>query len=178
MMSLLSDRRGQELITRLVDEKKYYLKYLIPMSEVITDLFDKIKSMTQGYGSLDFEFKKYQKADIRKMVILLMHDPVDALSFMVHESRAFDFGKLVCKRLKEKIPMQQFPVVIQAKLGGKIIAREEVPMMKKNVTAKCYGGDYSRKRKLLDRQKEGKKFLRKVGKVEVSKETFMGILKT
>ena len=177
ILNLANDRRGEQIQMVSIDENKYLLRYLFPLSEVIQDFFDKIKSLTRGYGSFDFEFKKYQKANVKKLVILLMSDPVDSLSFMVHEDRAYEFGKTLCKKLKENIPMQLFPVIIQAKVGSKIIAREEVPMMKKNVTAKCYGGDYSRRKKLLDKQKEGKKFLRKIGKVEVSKETFMNILK-
>jgi len=175
--NLCIDRRGEQLDLKVLDGQKYLLRYLFPMSEVISDFFDKLKSLTKGYGSFDFEFSKFKRADIRKLVILLMGEPVDALSFLIHEDRAQEFGKDLCRKLKEHIPRQQFAVVIQAKLGSRIVAREEVPMMKKNVTAKCYGGDYSRKKKLLERQKEGKKMLRRIGKVEVSKDTFMGLLK-
>jgi len=177
MTNVCVERRGEQIDLKVLDGQKYMLKYHFPMSEIISDFFDKLKSVTKGYGSFDFEFKKFQKADIKKLVLMLMGDPVDALSFMVHESRAQEFGKSLCKKLKEHIPRQLFTVVIQAKLGSRIVAREEVPMVKKNVTAKCYGGDYSRKKKLIERQKEGKKFLRTIGKVEVSKDTFMGLLK-
>lgn len=127
------------------------MKYLFPLSEIITDFFDKLKSNTQGYGSLDYFPCGYREAKIKKLVILLMGDPVDTLSFMVHERRAQDFGKNICRKLKEKLPSQQFTVAIQAKLGSKIIAREEISARRKDVTAKCYGGDYSRKKKLLER---------------------------
>ncbi|EAS02961.2 translation factor GUF1 (macronuclear) [Tetrahymena thermophila SB210] len=177
VMNLADERRGEQKEINIVDEKRFKLKYTFPLSEIITDFFDKLKSATQGYASLDYYHSGFREAKIKKLVILLMGEPVDSLSFMVHERRAHDFGKNICKKLKEKLPGQQFTVAIQAKLGSKIIAREEIPALRKNVTAKCYGGDYSRKKKLLERQKEGKKNMRSIGRVQIGKDTFVDILK-
>lgn len=177
LMSMCKDRRGEQTFYQILNEKRVIMKYKIPLSEIITDFFDRMKSITSGYGSLDYELKGYEKADIQKMVILLHYEPCDALSFMVHKDRAADFGKNLVKKLKDTIPQQLFVITLQAKLGGKVIAREDIPCLKRNVTAKCYGGDYSRKKKLIERQKEGKKKLRMFGKVEVGKETFIAILR-
>ena len=178
ILNLCLDRRGFNQQISSFDENKFMIKCEMPLAEIITDFFDKIKSLSRGYASLEYEFKKFQKAQIKKLVILVMGEPVDALSFMVHQDKAFEVGKKLCLKLKEKIPRQLFLVTIQAKAGSRIIAREDIAYMRKNVTAKCYGGDYSRKKKLLDRQKEGKKMLRKIGKVEVGKEVFMDILRS
>lgn len=181
---LCDTRRGTPLEETLigtlsldVENKRYILKFRLPLAEIITDFVDIIKSVTHGYGSFEYDLDGYEKSDIQKLVIHIMGDPVDALSFMVHKDRAFTFAKQICRKLKETIPAQLFLVSIQAKVGTKVIAKEEVPYVKKNVTAKCYGGDYSRKKKLLDRYKEGKKKLRQLGKVQVGKDTFLHVLK-
>lgn len=147
------------------------------MSEIIVDFVDKLKSMTHGYGSFDYEMHGFRKAKVVKMVIHIMNDPIDALTFLVHEQRAYEFGKQICEKMKETISPQLFTISIQARIGTRTIAKEEIPHIKKNVTAKCYGGDYSRKRKLLERYKEGKKKLKALGKVQVGKETFLHVMK-
>ena len=177
IMNLCLDRRATNQQISSFDEKKHLIKCDMPLSEIITDFFDKIKSLSRGYASLEYEFKRYEKAKIKKLTIVIMGEPVDALSFMVHQDRAFEIGKKLCQKLKEKIPRQLFLVTIQAKAGSRVIAREDVPYLRKNVIAKCYGGDYSRKKKLLDRQKEGKKVLRKIGRVEVGKDVFMDLMR-
>lgn len=178
LMNLCLDRRAFNQQMSSFDENKHLIKCEMPLSEIITDFFDKVKSLSRGYASLEYEFKRYQKANIKKLTIIVMGEPVDALSFMVHQDRSFEIGKKLCQKLKEKIPRQLFLVTIQAKYGSRIIAREDVPYLRKNVTAKCYGGDYSRKKKLLERQKEGKKNLRKLGRVEVGKDIFMDLLRS
>ena len=177
ILNLCLERRGFNQQISSFDANKHLIKCEMPMAEIITDFFDIIKSLSRGYASLEYEFKKFQKANIKKLTILVMGEPVDALSFMIHQDKAFEFGKKLCQKLKDKIPRQLFMVTIQAKFGSRIIAREDVRYIRNNVIAKCYGGDYSRKKKLLDRQKEGKKILRKIGKVEVGKDMFMDILK-
>ncbi|KRX01466.1 Ribosomal protein S5 domain 2-type fold [Pseudocohnilembus persalinus] len=154
MQHLCFEKRGQQVEMKMIENKKYKVKFIFPLAEIITDFFDKLKSITQGYGSIDYEHKGYQAAPIKKLTISLMGDPVDALSFMVHEDRAQSFGKSICRKLREKIPSQLFQVSIQASVGSKVIAKEIIKAVGKNVTAKCYGGDYSRKKKLLERQKE------------------------
>jgi GTP-binding protein LepA len=138
---------------------------------------DKIKSITHGYGSFEYEYGEFERSDIVKVVIHIMNDPVDALTFLVHEKKAYEYSKSICQKIKETIPPHLFLVSIQARVGTKTIAKEDVPHIKKNVTAKCYGGDYSRKKKLLDRYKEGKKKLRSIGKVQVGKDTFLHVMK-
>lgn len=160
-----------------IENSKQRLLVKFPLSEIISDFFDRLKSLTKGYGSMDYEYIGYEASDIQKLQILIMHEPVDALTFLVHRDRAKAFGKQICKKMKEKIPSQLFTVTIQAKLANKIIAKEEIPSMRKNVTAKCYGGDYTRKKKLLERQKEGKKRMRQLGKVNIPSDLFMEILK-
>lgn len=177
IIKLCEDRRGTNSNISNLDENKMLVRYEIPLAEIITDFFDKVKSLSRGYATLDYDFKCYRKSRIKKLTILIMGETLDALSFMVHEESAFEFGKKLCKKLKEKIDRQLFTVAIQAKLGSKIIAREDIQCMRKNVTAKCYGGDYSRKKKLLDRQKEGKKNMRRIGNVEIKKDLFIDILK-
>jgi GTP-binding protein LepA len=177
IMELCQERRGKMLHMEYITEIRVNLHYEIPLNEVIYDFFDALKSRTRGYGSLDYEFIRYERSNIVKMDILLNRDLVDAFSMMVHESKAYARGRFVCEKLKEIIPRHQFEIPIQATIGQKVIARETVGAFRKDVTAKCYGGDISRKRKLLEKQKEGKKRMRQFGSVEVPQEAFTAVLK-
>ncbi|MDD2294544.1 MAG: translation elongation factor 4 [Eubacteriales bacterium] len=177
IMELCQDRRGVMEHMEYLTETRVALHYQMPLNEVIYDFFDALKSKTRGYGSLDYEFSHYQKSQLVKMDILLNREIVDALSMIVHESKAYQRGRFVCEKLKEVIPMHQFEVPIQASIGQKVIARETVRAYRKDVLAKCYGGDISRKRKLLEKQKEGKKRMRQFGSVEVPQEAFTAVLK-
>jgi GTP-binding protein LepA len=177
IMELCQDRRGVMEHMEYLTEARVALHYQMPLNEVIYDFFDALKSKTRGYGSLDYEFSHYQKSQLVKMDILLNREIVDALSMIVHESKAYQRGRFVCEKLKEVIPMHQFEVPIQASIGQKVIARETVRAYRKDVLAKCYGGDISRKRKLLEKQKEGKKRMRQFGSVEVPQEAFTAVLK-
>ena len=177
VMELCQDRRGVYIDMEFIEETRAVVKYDIPLNEIIYDFFDTLKSRTKGYASLDYEFKGYIRTKLVKLDILLNGDIVDALSMIVPEERAYHKGRGIAEKLKEAIPRQMFEVPIQAAIGGKIIARETVKAMRKDVLAKCYGGDISRKKKLLEKQKEGKKRMRQVGSVEVPQEAFMAILK-
>ena len=177
IMELCQDRRGKMTHMEYITEDRVQLHYEMPLNEVIYDFFDALKSKTRGYGSLDYEFIKYEKSNVVKMDILLNRDLVDAFSMIVHESKAYSRGRFVCEKLKEIIPMHQFEVPIQAAIGQKVIARETVKAFRKDVTAKCYGGDISRKKKLLEKPKEGKKRMRQFGSVEVPQEAFTAVLK-
>lgn len=177
IMEICQERRGRMLHMEYIAEDRVFLHYEMPLNEVIYDFFDALKSKTRGYGSLDYEFLRYEKARLVKLDILLNKDLVDAFSMIVHESKAQPRGKFVCEKLKEVIPMHQFEVPIQAAIGQKIIARSTVRAYRKDVIAKCYGGDISRKKKLIEKQKEGKKRMRRFGTVEVPQEAFTAVLK-
>ncbi|MFR1318225.1 MAG: translation elongation factor 4 [Peptostreptococcus anaerobius] len=175
VMELCQERRGTMKNMEYIDDTRVMLHYELPLNEVIYDFFDALKSRTRGYGSIDYEMKGYVVSDLVKMDILINKEQVDALSFIIHETRAFVRGKAMCEKLKDEIPRHQFPVPIQAAVGNKIIARETVAAYRKDVLAKCYGGDISRK--LLEKQKEGKKRMRQIGSVEVPQKAFMSVLK-
>lgn len=177
IMELCQERRGKMIHMEYITETRVQLHYEMPLNEVIYDFFDALKSKTRGYGSLDYEFIRYERSNVVKMDILLNKDLVDAFSMIVHESKAYARGRFVCEKLKEIIPMHQFEVPIQAAIGQKVIARETVKAYRKDVIAKCYGGDISRKKKLLEKQKEGKKRMRQFGTVEVPQEAFTAVLK-
>ncbi len=177
IMEICQERRGRMIHMEYITENRVNLHYDMPLNEVIYDFFDALKSKTRGYGSLDYEFSRYEPSKVVKLDILLNKDMVDAFSMIVHESKAYARGRFVCEKLKEIIPKHQFEVPIQASVGQKIIARETVRAYRKDVIAKCYGGDISRKKKLLEKQKEGKKRMRQFGTVEVPQEAFTAVLK-
>ena len=177
IMELCQDRRGVYKNMRYIDDTRAELHYELPLNEIIYDFFDALKSRTRGYASFDYEMKCYSRSKLVKLDIMLNGDVVDALSFIVHESKSYPRGRRIAEKLKESIPRQLFEIPIQAAIGGKIIARETVKALRKDVLAKCYGGDITRKKKLLEKQKEGKKRMRQVGTVEVPQEAFMSVLK-
>ena len=177
IMDLCSDRRGEYKDMQYLDANRTKLNYIMPLNEIVYDFFDKIKSLSKGYASMDYELCGYQPSDLVKMDILLNGDVCDALSIIVHRSKAYGRGRSLCEKLKEVIPRHLFEIPIQAVLGGKVIARETISAVRKDVLAKCYGGDVTRKRKLLEKQKEGKKRMRKLGSVELPSEAFISILK-
>jgi len=177
IMKLCQERRGEYISLEYVEQTRAILKYVLPLNEIIYDFFDALKSRSRGYASFDYELKGYVKSDLCKLDILIHHERVDALSFIVFSGTAYDRGRKMCEKLKENIPRHLFEIPIQAAVGGRVIARETVKAMRKDVLAKCYGGDISRKRKLLEKQKEGKKRMRMIGEVEIPQEAFMSVLK-
>ena len=177
IMPMCQDRRGVFLDMQYLDTNLVELHYSMPLGEIIYDFFDALKARTKGYASLDYELQGYQPSELVKVDLLLNGDQVDALSFIAHKEKAYARARKICEKLKENIPRQLFEVPIQAAIGGKIIARETVKAMRKNVLAKCYGGDITRKKKLLEKQKEGKKKMRSLGTVQMPTEAFMAVLK-
>ena len=176
MMKLARERRGVFINTSYLDTNRVDMHFKFPLADVIFDFFDKLKSVSRGYASFDYELDGYQKSDLIKLDILINGEPVDALSTIVHRDKAFDWGNRLCRKLKELIPRQMFEVAIQAAIGSKVIARTSVKALRKNVLAKCYGGDVTRKRKLLEKQKAGKKRMKQVGSIEIPQEAFLAIL--
>ena len=177
IMDLCQQRRGIYISMEYLEETRARLKYTIPLNEIIYDFFDALKSRSRGYASFDYEMKGYQKSDLVKLDILINKEEVDALSFIVFSGTAYERGRRMCERLKEEIPRHLFEIPIQAAVGSRVIARETVRAMRKDVLAKCYGGDITRKKKLLEKQKEGKKRMRQIGSVEIPQEAFMSVLK-
>ena len=177
IMKLCQERRGVYIGMEYMEETRALLKYTLPLNEIIYDFFDSLKSRSRGYASFDYEIKGYEPAKLVKLNILINREEVDALSFIVHESSAYERGRKMCQKLKKEIPRHLFEIPIQAAIGNKVIARETVKAVRKDVLAKCYGGDISRKRKLLEKQKEGKKRMRQIGNVEIPQKAFMSVLK-
>ena len=177
IMPMCQDRRGIFKDMQYLDSNLVELHYEMPTGEIIYDFFDALKARTKGYASLDYEFIDYRKSDLVKVDMLLNGDQVDALSFIAHRDKAYGRARSICEKLKENIPRQLFEVPIQAAIGGKVIARETVKALRKDVLAKCYGGDITRKKKLLEKQKEGKKKMRALGTVQLPTEAFMAVLK-
>ena len=176
-MQLVQEKRGVYINTEYLEADRIIIHYEVPLSAILVDFYDKLKSVTSGYGSLNYEFLGYKKTDVVKMDILVAGESVEALSTIVYEDVVHDAGRRIVEALKKVLPRQMFEVKIQAAIGGKIVASEHLPAMKKDVTAKLYGGDVTRKRKLLEKQKKGKKKMKALGKVDIPPEAFMAVLK-
>jgi GTP-binding protein LepA len=176
IMKLAMDKRGEYKNTTYLDPTRADLQFDFPLSEIIFDFYDKLKSMTRGYASLDYDYVGYKQAELARLDILLNGEPVDALSMIVHKSKSYDWGRKICTKLKDLIPRQMFEISIQAAIGTKVISKSVVKALRKNVLAKCYGGDITRKRKLLEKQREGKKRMKQVGNVEIPQEAFLAVL--
>jgi GTP-binding protein LepA len=175
-MSVVSERRGKQVGLEYLDTDRALLHFEVPLQGIILDFFDKLKSLSSGYGSMSYEILGFRADDLVKLDILLLGDPVEALSTIVHKSEAHRVGIAICGKLKEVIPKQQFQIPVQAAIGGKIVARETIPALRKDVTGYLYGGDVSRKKKLLEKQKKGKKRLKAMGKVILPQEAFLSVL--
>ncbi|MEA2426510.1 MAG: GTP-binding protein LepA [Thermoleophilaceae bacterium] len=176
VMELCQERRGDHVALLYLSAERVQIQYDLPLAEIVLDFFDQLKSRTKGYASLDYELIGLRESELVKLDILLAGDMVDALSMIVHKDKAYNAGRQMTERLRKQIPRQQFEVAIQASIGSKIIARESVKAVRKDVIAKCYGGDITRKRKLLEKQKEGKKRMKQVGRIEVPQEAFLSVL--
>ncbi len=177
IMALISEKRGKIDHTETLDARRGMMTSLLPLNEILIDFHDRIKSITRGFGSMDYEFAEHQESDMVKLEMLVNAEAVDAFSCIVHREKAEGRGRALAAKLKEVIPTQQYQVAIQAAIGGKVVARETVSALRKDVTAKCYGGDISRKRKLLEKQKEGKKRMKAFGTVNIPQEAFIEVLK-
>jgi GTP-binding protein LepA len=177
IMSLCIQKRGTIINQSYLTSDRVELIFEMPMGEIVFDFYDRLKTISKGYASFDYHQIGYRQSDLVRLDILLNAEPVDALSSLIHRTNSYNFGKKICEKLRELIPRQQFEIIIQASIGAKIIARETVKALRKDVTAKCYGGDISRKRKLLEKQKKGKKRMRQVGNVEIPQTAFMAVLK-
>src|SRR6185295_18474694 len=177
IMSLITEKRGVLDHTETLDPRRVMMTSVVPLNEILIDFHDRIKSITRGYGSMDYEHAGYQQSEMVKLDMLVNGESVDAFSCIVHRTKAEARGRALASKLKEVIPRQQYQVAIQAAIGGKVVARESVSALRKDVTAKCYGGDISRKRKLLEKQKEGKKRMKSVGSVHIPQEAFIEVLK-
>jgi len=177
ILKLLEDKRGVQKKFEHIGGGRVLLLYELPLNEIVLDFYDRLKSASRGYASLDYHLSGYRAAPMVKLDVLIAGEPVDALTIIVHKEFAYERGKVLIERMRKLIPRQMFEVALQAAIGNKIVARETIPAMRKNVLAKCYGGDISRKRKLLEKQKEGKKRMKRVGRVEIPQEAFLAVLR-